>query len=90
MANASHPAGAVLTDSPNESDAALESVIVVATRRLEAAERELTDALTYVPSRERADKEIASQRMRRALREIVAARRSLSAMLTPPERPIED
>ena len=79
-----------MTEPPVEPGTALESIVVVATRRLEAAEHELTNALTYVVSRDRADKEIASQRVRSALREIVAARQSLSGILTATERPLSD
>ena len=63
--------------------------IATATERLERAQVELAAALADLPNIERADKQMVTARMRRALDEITAAKAGLSALGThAPDPPV--
>ena len=58
-----------------------EATLRIATERLSVAEAELAKALSELPTSERADKAMVTERLRLALAEIVAAKRALSMLL---------
>lgn len=66
-------------------DRKLKQALLEATERLELAERELSAALAELTVSDRADKRIASERLRKGMAEVLAARSGLAELAEPSE-----
>lgn len=64
-------------------DRKIKLLITEATSRLEVAEHELEGAMAELTVSDRADKQIVSERLRKAMAELVLARSGLAQLLTP-------